>query len=108
MLCCLVGPIKLTVLRWSSLKRLGQGLTDDECYRLGVQLHVPIDSLIELQKQDNFKEKMFEKWRSKRPYESLVESLKRGLERIDKHAEADLVQDAYVNEAEFKYKVDNM
>ena len=38
----------------------------------------------------------------------LVESLKRGLERIDKHAEADLVQDAYVNEAEFKYKVDNM
>lgn len=108
MLCCLVGPIKLTVLRWSSLKRLGQGLTDDECYRLGVQLRVPIDSLIELQKQDNFKEKMFEKWRPKRPYESLVESLKRGLERIDKHAEADLVQEAYVNEAEFKYKMDNL
>jgi hypothetical protein len=100
--------MKLTVLRWSSLKRLGHGLTDDECYRLGVQLHVPIDSLIELQKQNNFKEKMFEKWRPKRPYESLVESLKRGLERIDNHAEADLVQDAYVNEAEFKYKVDNM
>jgi hypothetical protein len=49
-------------------------LTDDECYRLGVNLHVPIDSLIELQKQDNFKEKMFEKWRPKRPYDSLVES----------------------------------
>jgi hypothetical protein len=36
------------------------------------------------------KRKCFEKWRPKRPYESLVESLKRGLERIDKHAEADL------------------
>jgi hypothetical protein len=34
--------------------------------------------------------------------------LKRGLERIDKHAEADFVQEAFVNEAEFKYKMDNM
>jgi hypothetical protein len=50
-----------------------------------------------ISKQNNFKEKMFEKWRPKRPYDSLVESLKRGLERIDKHAEADFVQEAFVN-----------
>lgn len=101
-------PNKLSVLRWSSLKRLGEQLTDTECFHLGVQLHIDMNKLKDLQKQNNFKEKMFREWRPKRPYESLVENLKQGLDRINKQIEANWVQEAYNNAGEFRYKVPEM
>ncbi|XP_071158407.1 uncharacterized protein [Mytilus edulis] len=97
-------PIRCTVLRYASLKKLGDNLTEQECFRLGVNLNMSVDILNGLMKEDNFKENMFQKWRPKRPYESLVESLKKALERIDRQDIGCMVQEAFDNEAEFKFK----
>lgn len=63
-----------------------------------------VDILNGLMKEANFKENMFQKWRPKRPYESLVESLKKALERIDRQDIGSMVQEAFDNEAEFRFK----
>ncbi|XP_052095522.1 uncharacterized protein LOC127730931 [Mytilus californianus] len=97
-------PIRCTVLRYASLKRLGDSLTDEECHRLGINLNMSVNVLNELMKETNFKENMFQKWRPKRPYESLVESLRKALERIDRQDIGNMVQEAFENESEFRFQ----
>ncbi|XP_063419812.1 uncharacterized protein LOC134704962 [Mytilus trossulus] len=97
-------PIRCTVLRFVSLTKIGDNLTEQECFRLGVNLNMSVDTLNGLMNDPNFKENMFRKWRPKRPYESLVESLRKALERIDRQDIGRMVQDAFDNEAEFRFQ----
>ncbi|VDI59658.1 Hypothetical predicted protein, partial [Mytilus galloprovincialis] len=92
----------IPVLRKSSLFRLAKQLSEDECYKLGVQLHISEKKLSSIESTSAFKTAMFEMWRPTRPNETLVFNLVKALKIIDKDNEADAVQEAFTDNIEFK------
>ncbi|VDI40458.1 Hypothetical predicted protein [Mytilus galloprovincialis] len=62
----------IPVLRKSSLFRLAKQLSEDECYKLGVELHISEKKLSSIESTPAFKTAMFEMWRPTRPNETLV------------------------------------
>ncbi|XP_052075065.1 uncharacterized protein LOC127712592 isoform X2 [Mytilus californianus] len=92
----------IPVLRKSSLFRLGKQLSEDECYKLGVQLNISEKKLSSIETKLEFKTAMFEIWRPSRPNETLVFNLVKALNKIEKGNEADAVQEAFANNVEFK------
>ncbi|CAG2200676.1 unnamed protein product [Mytilus edulis] len=82
----------IPVLRISSLCRLGQQLSEDECYKLGVKLNISDEKLSSIESKLDFKTAMFEIWRPPRPNETLVFNLVIALKKIRMGNEADAVQ----------------
>ncbi|XP_071177592.1 uncharacterized protein [Mytilus edulis] len=91
----------IPVLRKSSLFRLGQQLSEDECYKLGVKLNISDEKLSNIDSKLDFKTAMFEIWRPPRPNETLVFNLVIALKKIRMGNEADAVQKAFVDNVEF-------
>ncbi|VDI62610.1 Hypothetical predicted protein [Mytilus galloprovincialis] len=91
----------IPVLRKSSLFRLGQQLSKDECYKLGVKLNISDEKLSNIESKFDFKTAMFEIWRPPRPNETLVFNLVIALKKIRMGNEADAVQKAFVDNVEF-------
>ncbi|OPL33860.1 hypothetical protein AM593_00416, partial [Mytilus galloprovincialis] len=91
----------IPVLRQSSLVRLGQQLSEDECYKLGVKLNISEEKLSNIDSKLDFKTAMFEIWRPPRPNETLVFNLVIALKKIRMGNEADAVQKAFVDNVEF-------
>lgn len=97
------GPIKCTVLRLSSLKKLSEHLTYKDSFCLGTNLGLSLDILNELKKKGNFQNTVLTQWRPKRPWEQLVSALSMALERIDRLDLARMVMKAHKRQTEFKY-----
>ncbi|XP_052073568.1 uncharacterized protein LOC127711528 isoform X2 [Mytilus californianus] len=91
----------IPVLRKSSLFRLGQQLSIDECYKLGVKLNISDEKLSSIESKLEFKTAMFEIWRPSRPNETLVFNIVIALKKKGKGNLADAVQEAFVDNVEF-------
>ncbi|XP_076106776.1 uncharacterized protein LOC143075292 [Mytilus galloprovincialis] len=92
------------VLRKRSLRRIGELLTDEECYELGKLLRLEKQILDQLKKgKGKIQDKVFEEWRIKHslPNASLVEVLAEALEKIGRTVEAEIVKTAHSDKAEF-------
>ena len=95
----LIGTIN--VLRLSSLEKVGGLLTDDECYKLGLQLRLKSRNLDKSCKR--FKIDMFKQWRGNRPHNALVTTLIDALGSINKVIIGEIVQKAFDCNTEFNY-----
>ncbi|XP_071180626.1 uncharacterized protein [Mytilus edulis] len=98
----------IQVLRKGSLRRIGDLLTDEECYKLGAILRIEKKVLDKLKGKENIQHKIFEEWRYKHtlPNASLVEVLAEALEKIGRISEAEIVWRAHADKSEFSYSVD--
>ncbi|CAC5361176.1 unnamed protein product [Mytilus coruscus] len=98
------GEGTIYVLRKRSLRRIGELLTDEECYELGKLLRLEKQTLVQLKKgKGKIQHKVFEEWRIKHslPNASLVEVLADALENIGRTAEAEIVRTAHSDKSEF-------
>lgn len=86
------------------MRRIGELLTDNECYELGKLLRLEKQTLDQLKKgKGKIQDKVFEEWRIKHslPNASLVEVLAEALEKIGRTVEAEIVKTAHSDKAEF-------
>ena len=106
-LCCKLISGEIPVLRLKSLKRIGDMLTEEECYKIGTKFRIKSYTLKDIRSKPNFHHKIFEEWREihTKPNKSLVEVLADILEDIDRMQEAEIVRKAYADKTEFNVTI---
>ncbi|CAC5361205.1 unnamed protein product [Mytilus coruscus] len=90
----------IPVLRKTSLNRITGGMSMEECYQLGTNLHVPMIKIEQLETDGNLKEILLI-WRPTRPYEKLVHNLSGALKEMGKDDMANNVEEAFENNLEY-------